>query len=680
LRPAFGATSGRVLSLFMVRRIALLLALAGSVTSAPLVGQTTQTPPASTPASQQPTFRARVDSVTVDVEVTDKQGRPVTDLTADDFEVKESNKVQTVDTFKLIKIDDDPNAAPTHEIHSLEAQQIEASRDDTRLIVVFLDDYHTRRLNSMRIRQQLAQWMTTLGDRDLVAVTYPLMPPSALTFTYDHEGIASAIAKFEGRKYDYTPKNAYEEQYQMATPEMQEKMRNDLVVGALRSMCIFLGGLRDGRKSILYVSEGMTGMVPPGIATMGTFNPANRTGGTTSQDNFANSASLMTDLIDVFKEAARNNTSIYTIDPRGLASSEFDINDTVGSDADRAYLNDTLDTLRTLANQTNGRAIVSQNDPGPALQQMLRDSSAYYLLGYTSSLASHDGKFHEIQVRVKRNNVDVRARKGYWAYTEEEVAKATTTPKPEPAHDVQAALDELANASAPSERHPIRVWTGTTRGASEKAAVTFAWEAAGDAPADAAAAVDRVQLVAQSSTGEKVFEGTVAREQTTVPRTAGAVTFPAPAGRLRLHLTVENDKGVRLDVDDRTIDVPDYTAPGPTVTEPVVFRGRTARDIQQIRSSPNPVPTAARSFSRTERLLLRFQAYGPAGQAPAVTLRLLNQAGDNMAELPAPTTTPNGFESDIGLAPLPAGDFIIEINATVGTEKVRRLLAIHVTS
>ena len=661
----------------MVRRIALLLALTGAVASMPLAGQTTQTP--ASPA-QQPTFRARVDSVTVDVEVTDKQGKAVTDLTADDFEVKEANKIQTVDTFKLIKVDDNPNATPTHEIKSLDEQQIEASRDDTRLIVIFLDDYHTRKLNSLRVRQQLAQWMTTLGDRDLVAVTYPLMSPSALTFTYDHEGIASALAKFEGRKYDYTPKNAYEEQYQMSSPELQEKMRNDLVVAALRSMCQFLGGMRDGRKTILYVSEGMTAMLPPGVSTQGTFNPANRTIGTSSQDNFANSASLLGDLVEVFRAAARNNTSIYTLDPRGLASSEFDINDVVGSDADRAVLNDAVNTLRTIADQTNGRAIVSQNNPGPLLQQMIRDSSAYYLLGYTSSLASHDGKFHEIQVRVKRKDLDVRARKGYWAYTEEEIAKATTAPKPEPAHDVQAALDELANAAARSDRHPIRLWMGTARGADQHAAVTFAWEAAGDSAPEATAAVDRVTIVAQAATGEKVFEGTVNREPTAVPRIAGAVTFPAPAGRLRLHLTVENDKGVRLDTDDRTLDVPDFTTPGPTITEPVVFRARTARDIQMIRASANPVPTAARSFSRTEQLLLRFQAYGPAGQTPAVTLRLLNQAGDSMAELPAPTATPNGFESVCGLHPLPSGDFIIEINATVGAEKVRRLLAIHVSS
>jgi VWFA-related protein len=669
----------------MVRRATLsLIVLAAALAAAvPLLGQQDQTSGQSGTASpQQPTFRGRVDSVTVDVEVTDKNGKPVTDLTADDFEVREANKVQTVDTFKLIKIDDNPDAQPTHEILSLDAQERETARDDTRLIVVFLDDYHTRKVNSLRVRAQLAKWMTTLNDRDLVAVSYPLTPPAALTFTYDHDGLAAAINKFDGRKYDYTPRNDYEARYVMSPPEIQERMRNDLVVAALRTMCQYMGSLRDGRKTILYVSEGMTGTIPAGISTQGAFSGVgNTTVGQNSQSNFTNSSSLMTDLIEVFRAAARNNTSIYTLDPRGLASTEYDINDNVGSEMDRQVLNESLDTLRTLANQTNGRAIVSRNDALPELQQMVRDSSSYYLLGYVSSLAAHDGKFHEIQVRVKRKDVDVRARKGYWAYTEDEVAKATAAPRPSAPRDVQDALDVLANATAPSERHPVRTWMGATRGtgADARASVTFAWEGAGDTSSDPAKSIDHVSILAASATGEKVYEGSVTHDPQAIGRTAGTVTFPAPPGRLHVHLSVESSKGDRLDIDDRTFDVPDFTSPAVTITDPLVFRGRTARDIQQIRAASAPVPVASRLFSRTERVLVRFQAYGPAGQTPAVTMRLLNQQGGSMASLPPPTSTPGGFELDLGLAPLPAGDFLIEITAQVGTESVRKLLAIRVS-
>lgn len=661
----------------MTRRVVLSFVLAAAVCAAPvLLGQTPAAPP-----PQQSTFRARVDSVSVDVQVTDKTGKPVDDLTEDDFEIKEGKTVQTVSTFKLIKIDDNPDAAPPHEVLSLEAQAREAARDDTRLIVIFLDDYHTRRGNGLRVKAQIARWVSTLTDHDLVAVAYPLTSPAALTFTYNHDGIAAAIAKFEGRKYDYTPRNAYEERYQMSPPELQEKMRNDLVVAALGTMCRYLGSMRDGRKTVLFVSEGMAGTVPAGISTTGSSAPVSSTTmGSSRESSFANSASLLGDLVEVFRAAARNNTSIYTLDPRGLAGSEFDINDTVASQVDRAVLNESIDTLRTIASNTNGRAIVNRNDAGPELRQMIRDSSAYYLLGYTSTLAARDGKFHEISVRVKRKDVEVRARKGYWAYTEDEVAKATAPSKPPPARDVQDALDGLATAVAPSDRHPVRVWLGTTRGDAGKTSVTFSWETAADTVGDPASAIDHVTLLATSEGGEKLFDGPVTRDAGAAPRTAGIVKFDAPPGRVRLHMSAETEKNVRVDADDRNVEVPDYTAPGPVITDPIVFRGRTARDIQILRAAAAPIPTAARTFSRTERILVRFQAFGSTGQPPTATMRLLNSQGDNMAALPAPIVTPGGYEADLGLAPLPSGDYLIEISVQAGTEQIRKLLAIRVTS
>ena len=84
-----------------------------------------------------------------------------------------------------------------------------------------------------------------------------------------------------------------------------------------------------------------------------------------------------------------------------------------------------------LADNTDGRAIVNRNDLAAGMKQIIRDASGYYLLGYNSTQAPTDGKFHEIKVRVKRQGVEVRARKGYWAYTAEDVARASAPPKPE---------------------------------------------------------------------------------------------------------------------------------------------------------------------------------------------------------------------------------------------------------
>ena len=185
-------------------------------------------------------------------------------------------------------------------------------------------------------------------------------------------------------------------------------------------------------------------------------------------------------------------------------------------------LNESIDSLRTIAGEHRTAAPSSiATIPVPELKQMMRDSSAYYLLGYTSTLAPRDGKFHEIQVRVKRKDVEVRARKGYWAYTEEEVAKAMAPSKPPPARDVQDALDGLATAVAPSERHPVRVWLGATRGERARRRSRSRGKRRRTRSAIRANAIDHVALLATSATGEKLFEGPVTRDPGVAPRAAG---------------------------------------------------------------------------------------------------------------------------------------------------------------
>ena len=121
---------------------------------------------------------------------------------------------------------------------------------------------------------------------------------------------------------------------------------------------------------------------------------------------------------DVWDMANKNNVAIYAVDPRGLPTSEFDLSQpAVSIQVDRQYLNATMDTLRVLAEQTDGRAIVNRNDIAAGMRQIVRDTSSYYLLGYNSTQAPSDGRFHEIKVRVKRPGIQVRARKGYWALT-----------------------------------------------------------------------------------------------------------------------------------------------------------------------------------------------------------------------------------------------------------------------
>jgi VWFA-related protein len=614
--------------------LATLLAV-GAATAVSGRGQAQSQPPQQ---PQRPIFGARIDTVTVDVAVTDRQGRPVTDLTIDDFDVRENRVPQTIDTFKFIEIDDtvDVDPARNREIRSLADQERELQRDDVRVIVIYLDDYHTRLGNSMFMRERLARFVRGLHPRDLVALMTPLMSTEALTFSRNHDATARQIMAFVGRKYDYTPKHPAEEVYQYLTPQQIEMLRNQIVATGLEGLAVYLGTVRDGRKSVLFVSEGMMSSLPPGVRTTGlyggtggaaqpprTLQEQMAAGGAITAGTQASQLQLLDLMKDIFLEASRSNTSFYSLDPRGLAASEFDIADTVDSRADRAALNESMDTLRILSSNTDGRAIVNANDPQPALQQMLRDSSAYYLLGYTSTEAPRDGKFHPIQVEVKRKDVEVRARNGYWAYSEDDIARATAPSFSRP-DDVIKAFDAI---SEPEVGRVFRTWWTAARGTDGRADVTLIWEALRpdrEVP-------DTVTVTASTPDGQLVHRGRAARVPDPLGRrVAGRLTFAAPPGTLLLRFVAENADGDRLDTSEREVAVPNLAVASPVVTTPMIFRARTARDIEALRAADNPLPATVREFLRTERLFVRFQVYMPGGVPASPQLRLMNRNGDVM--------------------------------------------------
>jgi len=210
--------------------------------------------------------------------------------------------------------------------------------------------------------------------------------------------------------------------------------------------------------------------------------------------------------------------------------------------------------------------------------------------------------------------------------------------------------------------------------------VTLVWEAA--AASLVTSPEDRVEQVTATITvgNATVFRGAIPRDPAAF-RAAGRVTFAAPAGPIRIRLASENARGQKLDTEDVTGLVPDFSGTGPTITAPVVFRARTARDVAVLKATPDAgMPSATRVFSRTERLLLRFDAYGPADTRPEVSMRVLNRAGTPLASLPAPAATgAHTFESEIGLANFQQGDYLIEITAVTSTDKTIRLLGVRVS-
>ncbi|HEY6507094.1 MAG TPA: hypothetical protein VIY56_03725, partial [Vicinamibacterales bacterium] len=200
-----------------------------------------QQAPAEEPVVQlpeQPIFRGGVSFVRVDVIVTDGKAAPITDLTEKDFEVLEDDAPQTVEQFRLIKVDGNPKPGepPPRQLRNRDDEEVEAARDDVRVFAILLDDYHVRRANSISIREPLTRFINTLRPLDMIALMYPLQPASDVSFTRNHAAVIRAIEQFEGRKYDYRPRNQLEENYSRYPTEQVERIRNDVVMGALRGL------------------------------------------------------------------------------------------------------------------------------------------------------------------------------------------------------------------------------------------------------------------------------------------------------------------------------------------------------------------------------------------------------------------------------------------------------------
>jgi hypothetical protein len=141
---------------------------------------------------------------------------------------------------------------------------------------------------------------------------------------------------------------------------------------------------------------------------------------------------------------------------------------------------------------------------------------------------------------------------------------------------------------------------------------------------------------------------------------------------------VEGQRGQVIDSVTRELTLPDFTKVEVSMGTPRVFRGRTARDIANIRANAASIPTTDREFSRTERLLVRVDAYTPGEIQPKVTARLLNRNGQKMADLPVQMPASPTAELEFALSSLPAGDYLIELNAAAESGTAQEMIAFRI--
>lgn len=398
-------------------------------------------------AQQQPppaaTFQVEVNFVDIDAVVTDARGNVVSDLTKDDFELLADGTPQEISAFSLVDVP--MPAAGARPARALATSDVKSNAQPIsgRLYVIVMDDLNVAPLRTKVVVNAARQLIERhFGPNDIAAITYTSgRTDGAQEFTSDRAALLAAIDKFQGRKLRSTVIEKADQYFQQHLKELELNQpdpddpdapsgpprsatvrgpmgysdittdaddferghRAQQVLGALQRLADVLGGIRGRRKAVVMFSEGIDYPI---------------------YDIFGSQAAttVMMATRDAIAAAARANVSFFSVDPRGLVgmtSETIELNaaadPSLGFDA-KGLLADmylSQDSLRTLAEETGGYAAVNSNNVTTALSRIVRLNSTYYVLGYYPKDARRDGRFHKIEVRVKRPGLRVSARKGY---------------------------------------------------------------------------------------------------------------------------------------------------------------------------------------------------------------------------------------------------------------------------
>jgi hypothetical protein len=321
-----------------------------------------------------------------------------------------------------------------------------------------------------------------------------------------------------------------------------------------------------------------------------------------------------------------------------------------------------------IAESTGAEAFVNTNAPEKALRQVVKDASAFYLLGYASTRNPADGKFHQIKVRVKRSGLDVRARKGYWAPTTSDMDRAAREAAAEPPGEVIAAFAVL---SASRPERALDVWLGASPAADRSTDMLLTWNPRPRPGAGPARGT--ISIVANGTGGRQTLEA---------PLDAHRLAFKAAPGALEIQMIVRDPEGQTLDEDSREMPVPDFAHARVALSSPAVIRARNPIELRTLRADKDATPFAGREFTRTDRLFIRFGVHGELARQAAVSARLLNRTGASLLPLTvaAQDAPEGGYEIDLPLASVARGDYLVEITAVAGDDRARELVPVRVVS
>lgn len=651
----------------------LLVAIALAVAPRAQQQQPAPEPPVDLPPV---TFHTEVTSIEVDVFVTDRDDRPVTDLTIDDFELFEDNVRQTIQSFSSVNLPVERRERPLYASRPVQPDVRTNVGEDGRIYLILLDDVHLHPQYVPRMRLMLQQFIERdFGSNDVAAVLRVRGGSGdSQDFTSNPDLLLRAINRFTGsftrESFEGLSGGPSAGPTGGATPDqLLEAHEARDVVSRIRELSEFLAGVRGRRKTLLFVSQGSPFDMYESTGQLGSI-----------------AALVREDLQRAAAAASRGNVAIYTLDPRGLVAEG------------NARLSQAF--MREVAIETGGFAAVNTNNFEGAFERIVRENSNYYLLRYTPSNDARDGKYRRLRVRVRRPDVQVRFRNGYTAPT------ATDDAAPAPVRS--AAAEALASPLA-SGQIPIAVFASAYRGTDQRALVTMALEV----DATQLAFIERdgtfheqveVLHTATSSRGE-VHAGlkhdmVLRLERATYERAQAAgvrllMQAELPPGRYQLRVAAASATTGQAGSVVYDLEVPDFTARGLTMSGLAIGSSSAARtvtiaDRRLALLLPNSV-TTTRTFAGDETLSVFGELYSNERGA-AHTVEIVTELRGDTGQVSRRSTETRssaelgddgagyGFSAAIPLSGLDPGLYVINVTArsSLHDEPVSRDVPIRV--
>jgi VWFA-related protein len=376
-------------------------------------------------AQNRPDFTASVDLITTDMVARNaRTGQFIADLKPHEIDVYEDGVKQTIATIELIHggraysvLGLPPAPAP----EGIILPRNKPSNDTAgRVFLLFIDDLHLEFQQTSKTRALLEEALTSLiHDGDMFGIVTTGTSSLSIQLTYDRQVLTAAIDRVSGG--GLKPKEIIEGAQGPNGPT-ELRHRAHVAFSTAYDLMRNLEKLQNRRKVVLYISSGYDfnpferGRLEETARRWHVENPDDLQSdpfyrNEQSQQALA-AADLVRELAELTRAANRANATIYTIDPRGLVAGQ-DIDQAVNQQDWNAHLRETQDSLRVLAEETGGSAVVNQNDFRKALKKIDAETSDYYVIGYYSNNPDPLKRRRKLEVRTSRPGLTVVSRTEY---------------------------------------------------------------------------------------------------------------------------------------------------------------------------------------------------------------------------------------------------------------------------